>query len=45
MKQLDQYDVVSISGGAAQDGSPALAGIGASVDSLPTPICPVAELA
>lgn len=42
MKRLDPIDTLAVSGGALQRGSPAVAGIGPPVDSLPTPITPVA---
>ena len=42
MKILDPIDALAVSGGASQRGFPSLAGIGPPVDSLPTPIDPVA---
>ncbi len=41
MKQLDQHEVASVSGGTTNNGPPALIGIGLPVDSLPMPIDPV----
>ena len=41
MKKMEQHEFVSVSGGATNNGSPALIGIGLPVDFLPMPIDPV----